>query len=53
MVPLPEGLFNSRQTRGPRRLGIETIHLYCQHRFDPNVPIEETVGAMAELFSGE
>jgi aryl-alcohol dehydrogenase-like predicted oxidoreductase len=32
-----------------RRLGIETIDLYYQHRVDPNVPIEETVGAMAEL----
>ena len=32
-----------------KRLGIETIDLYCQHRVDPNVPIEETVGAMAEL----
>jgi aryl-alcohol dehydrogenase-like predicted oxidoreductase len=32
-----------------RRLGIETIDLYYQHRVDPSVPIEETVGAMAEL----
>jgi aryl-alcohol dehydrogenase-like predicted oxidoreductase len=32
-----------------RRLGIETIDLYYQHRVDPNTPIEETVGAMAEL----
>lgn len=32
-----------------RRLGIETIDLYYQHRVDPNVPIEETVGAMADL----
>lgn len=32
-----------------RRLGIETIDLYYQHRVDPNVPIEETVGAMAGL----
>jgi len=31
------------------RLGIETIDLYYQHRVDQNVPIEETVGAMAEL----
>ena len=31
------------------RLGIETIDLYYAHRIDPNVPIEETVGAMAEL----
>jgi len=33
------------------RLGIETIDLYYQHRVDPNVPIEETAGAMAELVS--
>ena len=32
-----------------RRLGIETIDLYYQHRIDYEVPIEETVGAMAEL----
>jgi aryl-alcohol dehydrogenase-like predicted oxidoreductase len=32
-----------------RRLGIETIDLYYQHRVDPNTPIEDTVGAMADL----
>ena len=32
-----------------QRLGVETIDLFYQHRVDPNVPIEETVGAMAEL----
>ncbi len=32
-----------------RRLGVEYIDLYYQHRVDPEVPIEETVGAMAEL----
>jgi aryl-alcohol dehydrogenase-like predicted oxidoreductase len=32
-----------------RRLGIDHIDLYYQHRVDPNTPIEETVGAMAEL----
>jgi aryl-alcohol dehydrogenase-like predicted oxidoreductase len=32
-----------------RRLGIETIDLYYQHRVDPRVPIEDTVGAMARL----
>ena len=32
-----------------KRLGIECIDLYYQHRVDTNVPIEETVGAMAEL----
>jgi aryl-alcohol dehydrogenase-like predicted oxidoreductase len=31
------------------RLGVETIDLYYQHRVDPNTPIEETVGAMADL----
>jgi aryl-alcohol dehydrogenase-like predicted oxidoreductase len=31
------------------RLGVETIDLYYQHRVDPRTPIEETVGAMAEL----
>jgi aryl-alcohol dehydrogenase-like predicted oxidoreductase len=30
-------------------LGVDTIDLYYQHRVDPNTPIEETVGAMAEL----
>jgi aryl-alcohol dehydrogenase-like predicted oxidoreductase len=33
------------------RLGIETIDLYYLHRVDPDIPIEETVGAMAELVS--
>jgi aryl-alcohol dehydrogenase-like predicted oxidoreductase len=32
-----------------RRLGVEHIDLYYQHRVDPTVPIEDTVGAMAEL----
>ena len=32
-----------------KRLGIETIDLYYQHRVDPQTPIEETVGAMARL----
>jgi aryl-alcohol dehydrogenase-like predicted oxidoreductase len=31
------------------RLGVDYVDLYYQHRVDPNVPIEETVGAMAEL----
>jgi len=34
-----------------KRLGIDTIDLYYQHRVDPKVPIEESVGAMAELVS--
>ena len=32
-----------------KRLGVETIDLYYQHRVDPNTPIEETIGAMAQL----
>ena len=32
-----------------RRMGLDVIDLYFQHRVDPDVPIEETVGAMAEL----
>lgn len=34
-----------------RRLGVDTIDLFYQHRVDPDVPIEETVGAMAALVS--
>jgi aryl-alcohol dehydrogenase-like predicted oxidoreductase len=34
-----------------RRLGIDRIDLFYQHRVDPQVPIEETVGTMAELVS--
>jgi len=34
-----------------KRLNVEVIDLYYQHRVDPNVPIEDTVGAMAELVS--
>jgi aryl-alcohol dehydrogenase-like predicted oxidoreductase len=32
-----------------KRLGVETIDLYYQHRVDPNTPIEDTIGAMARL----
>ena len=32
-----------------KRLGVDVIDLYYQHRVDPNTPIEETVGAMSEL----
>jgi aryl-alcohol dehydrogenase-like predicted oxidoreductase len=32
-----------------KRLGVETIDIYYQHRIDPNVPIEDTIGAMADL----
>jgi len=34
-----------------KRLGLDHIDLYYMHRLDPNVPIEDTVGAMAELVS--
>jgi aryl-alcohol dehydrogenase-like predicted oxidoreductase len=32
-----------------KRLGVDVIDLYYQHRIDPNTPVEDTVGAMAEL----
>jgi aryl-alcohol dehydrogenase-like predicted oxidoreductase len=32
-----------------KRLGVDVIDLYYQHRIDPNVPVEETVGSMAQL----
>src|SRR5258708_24688807 len=32
-----------------KRLGVDVIDLYFQHRVDPTMPIEDTVGAMAEL----
>jgi len=32
-----------------RRLGVERIDIYFPHRVDPSIPIEETVGAMADL----
>jgi aryl-alcohol dehydrogenase-like predicted oxidoreductase len=35
-----------------QRLGVDHIDLYYQHRVDPDTPIEETVGAMAELVAG-
>jgi aryl-alcohol dehydrogenase-like predicted oxidoreductase len=34
-----------------KRLGVDSIDLYYQHRVDPETPIEDTVGAMAELVS--
>jgi aryl-alcohol dehydrogenase-like predicted oxidoreductase len=34
-----------------KRLGVDTIDLYYQHRVDPKVPIEDTVGAMADLIN--
>jgi aryl-alcohol dehydrogenase-like predicted oxidoreductase len=50
------GLTNGRPDYVPvacdeslKRLGIEVIDLYYQHRVDPTVPIEDTVGAMARL----
>jgi aryl-alcohol dehydrogenase-like predicted oxidoreductase len=35
-----------------RRLGVDVIDLYFQHRVDPKVPIEDTIGAMARLVEG-
>ena len=32
-----------------RRLGVETIDLYLQHRLDPNVPVEDSIGTLTEL----
>src|SRR5205085_3671308 len=34
-----------------KRLGTDRIDLYYQHRVDPNTPIEDTVGALAELIA--
>jgi aryl-alcohol dehydrogenase-like predicted oxidoreductase len=44
----PENV-RSRAEASLRRLGVDVIDLYYQHRVDPRVPIEDTVGAMAEL----
>jgi aryl-alcohol dehydrogenase-like predicted oxidoreductase len=44
----PENV-HARAEDSLRRLGVDVIDLYYQHRVDPTVPIEDTVGAMAEL----
>ena len=44
----PEHVRNSIEV-SLKQLGTDHVDLYYQHRVDPNVPIEETVGAMAEL----
>jgi aryl-alcohol dehydrogenase-like predicted oxidoreductase len=44
----PETVFKSAEG-SLKRLGIDTIDLYYQHRMDPKVPIEDTIGAMADL----
>jgi aryl-alcohol dehydrogenase-like predicted oxidoreductase len=44
----PEYVKNSCEA-SLKRLGFDVIDLYYQHRVDPNTPIEETVGAMADL----
>jgi aryl-alcohol dehydrogenase-like predicted oxidoreductase len=44
----PENV-RARAEASLRRLGVDVIDLYYQHRVDPKVPIEDTVGAMAEL----
>jgi aryl-alcohol dehydrogenase-like predicted oxidoreductase len=46
----PEYVFKSCE-ESLKRLGVEVIDLYYLHRVDPTVPIEDTVGAMAELIS--
>src|SRR5256712_4596823 len=61
-VRRPDGTFvgvNGRPEHGRqacdaslKRLGVDHIDLYYQHRVDPSGPIEETVGAMAELVRG-
>jgi aryl-alcohol dehydrogenase-like predicted oxidoreductase len=47
--PAPRGYVRERIERSLTRLGTDHVDLYYQHRVDPDVPIEETVGAMAEL----
>ena len=42
-------MFALRCDASLKRLGVDTIDLYYQHRVDPNTPIEDTVGAMADL----
>lgn len=44
----PEHIFNACEA-SLRRLGVEAIDLYYLHRIDPQVPVEESVGAMSEL----
>jgi aryl-alcohol dehydrogenase-like predicted oxidoreductase len=47
--PRRRGVRAQRGEASLRRLGLDHIDLYYQHRVDPETPIEETVGAMAEL----
>lgn len=46
----PEYVFESCEA-SLKRLGVDVIDVYYLHRVDPNVPIEDTVGAMAQLIS--
>jgi aryl-alcohol dehydrogenase-like predicted oxidoreductase len=46
----PEYVFESCEA-SLKRLGVDVIDIYFLHRVDPNVPIEDTVGAMAQLIS--
>ena len=46
----PEYVFKACE-ESLRRLGVDVIDLYYLHRVDPDVPIEDTIGAMAELIS--
>jgi aryl-alcohol dehydrogenase-like predicted oxidoreductase len=43
------GLFAQACEASPKRLGVQVIDIYYQHRVDPAVAVEETVGAMARL----
>ena len=45
----PEYVRAVLRRQSSQRLGVDTIDLYYQHRVDPDTPIEDTVGAMAEL----
>ena len=48
-LPAIERAVAAQHDASLQRLGVDHIDLYYQHRVDPKVPIEETVGAMAEL----
>jgi aryl-alcohol dehydrogenase-like predicted oxidoreductase len=48
-VELGVTFFDTAETSSLKRLGIETIDLFYQHRVDPNVPIEDVAGAVKDL----
>ena len=55
MWPGPYGEFGSRKTliasaeQSLKRLGLDYVDIFYSHRFDPNTPLEETMGALAQL----